>query len=526
MKKLILSLFTVAAVWTLSISAAAAEPQEACAELELGDRLIQCGGYPEASEYAARFYSMDWDRAKAALVTGMKDWAESIDISAFEIPATRLSDLCTEVINENPALFYVESSVHYSRTDAGLVAKVYPLYSEDYTKADVTTYNNKVTQILSGVDESWTELQKALYLHDYLVSHAKYDLTYQHYDAYSLLVEGKGVCQAYALAYMALLNGAELANGTVSSNQLNHIWNLVEVDGAWYHVDATWDDPTNSAMAQDANAPDLLGSARHTYFLLSEATMREGAHDAEDWCFLPEQLGCTSDIYESGNWFGSAVKTAFVPLNGKWYYLQNDTGHVCRLYQTDDPKTGGSAVAALGERWLSWTEENSYWAGPYCGLWSWRGQVVYNSAGGIYGYDPQTETVNTLLRPDTTRGWLYGLLLEGDEATCLMAQDPRSLTAWALKRTTLLPYRTVNDGGYSVCQQDGTFRLRLDAGDGSRLVLARYDGSGRMLELQALTAQNAELLLRLKGDGSALKVFALSPEGTPRCAADSWQDAA
>lgn len=525
MKKLILSLLAVAAVWSLSISAAAAEPQEGRAEVDLGDRLIQCGGYPDASASVA-FYSMDWDRAKAALVTGMTDWAESIDISAFEIPRTRLSDLCTEVINENPALFYVESSVRYSYTDSDTVAEVYPHYSADHTKADVTTYNNKVTQILSGVSESWTELQKALYLHDYLVSHAKYDLTYQHYDAYSLLIEGKGVCQAYTLAYMALLDGAELANGTVSSNQLNHIWNLVEVDSVWYHVDATWDDPINSAMVKAADAPDLLGSVQHTYFLLSEATMREKDHDATDWCFLPEQLSCTSDTYESGSWFGSAVRTAFVPLNGKWYYLQRDADRACRLYQTNDPKIGGSAVATLGERWRSWTEENSYWTGPYCGLWSWRGQVVYHSAKGIYGYDPQTETVNTLLRPDTTRGWIYGLLLEGDEATCLMAQDPDRLTAWELKRTTLLPYRTVSGGGYSVCRQDGTFRLRLDAGDGSRLALARYDGSGRMLELHLLTAQNAELLLRLKGDGSTLKVFALSPEGTPRCAAGSGQDAA
>ena len=51
-----------------------------------------------------------------------------------------------------------------------------------------------------------TDEQKALVIHDYLVLHAEYDLNYKNYTSYGVLMDGRGVCQSYALAYMYILN--------------------------------------------------------------------------------------------------------------------------------------------------------------------------------------------------------------------------------------------------------------------------------------------------------------------------------
>ena len=40
------------------------------------------------------------------------------------------------------------------------------------------------------------------------------------------------------------LEKMNLKNYRVSSN--SHIWNAVEIDGKWYHIDLTWDDPVVS----------------------------------------------------------------------------------------------------------------------------------------------------------------------------------------------------------------------------------------------------------------------------------------
>jgi len=52
---------------------------------------------------------------------------------------------------------------------------------------------------------------------------------------------------------------------------VDHAWNLVKVDGSWYHVDVAWNDPS----------PDRAGYAGHAYLLLSDNAMgsRRGAKE-------------------------------------------------------------------------------------------------------------------------------------------------------------------------------------------------------------------------------------------------------
>lgn len=67
------------------------------------------------------------------------------------------------------------------------------------------------------------------------------------YDVMAAILAGSGVCQNYAELYKLLCDIAgincRLEAGKVDG--VSHAWNLVEIDGTWYHVDTTWAD-TNS----------------------------------------------------------------------------------------------------------------------------------------------------------------------------------------------------------------------------------------------------------------------------------------
>ena len=138
-------------------------------------------------------------------------------------------------------------------------------------------------------DRPLTEYQKELILHDYLVEHCTYSFGSEtndnEYRAYGALVEQQAVCNGYAEAMALLLSCAGVENryvvGTVSSGSRsatentdavsgeqklkkkeNHAWNQVKLNGTWYHLDATWDDPVGEK--------DILS---HAYFNLSDELM-------------------------------------------------------------------------------------------------------------------------------------------------------------------------------------------------------------------------------------------------------------
>ena len=131
------------------------------------------------------------------------------------------------------------------------------------------------------IKDDMSDYEKIKAIHDYLVNNIEYDYDYvenaiENYidnPLYLALVKGKGECWVYADAFEALcnMNGIEClavygdAKGIVYANQkpswMGHEWNIVNLDGDYYHVDVTWDDPI----------PD--GRLRYTYFLISDDKM-------------------------------------------------------------------------------------------------------------------------------------------------------------------------------------------------------------------------------------------------------------
>lgn len=138
----------------------------------------------------------------------------------------------------------------------------FKFYVEGYQPTDYLTNNiddvtmKKADEIIASVIKpGMTDFEKELALYDYVITHAEYDyVNYRNntipdesYRAYGILVKGIGVCEGYSEAMALLLNNVGIECTIVVSDEMNHAWNIVRIDGIWYYLDVTFGDGMSSA---------------------------------------------------------------------------------------------------------------------------------------------------------------------------------------------------------------------------------------------------------------------------------------
>jgi hypothetical protein len=143
------------------------------------------------------------------------------------------------------------------------------------TLAQERVVDNRVADILKDLKlKDASDYEKVKTIHDYIINLASYDTTYRKSSVYDILMDKTSVCEGYALAAYRLFIDAGLDCRIISGkgNKDAHAWNIVKVDGQWYNIDLTWDDPITNTGEQ---------VLRYDYFLKSERDFTEHVRDGE-----------------------------------------------------------------------------------------------------------------------------------------------------------------------------------------------------------------------------------------------------
>lgn len=363
---------------------------------------------------AAQAVDADTYASMEKIVTAAWDsMEETADLSKLKIKRDDFKAAMRQLMMDTPAYFFVEHSYQFSYSpSSGCITKVYFTYNctADEVAEKRAAYDSAKQAILDQVDPDWSEAEKALFLHDTIVATTSYDLTYSNYDAYDVLVTHEAVCQGYALAYMDLMRAAGVDCYYLASDSLNHAWNMVEIDGSFYHVDATWDDPT----------PDQLGFVRHSNFLCTDAEIRALEHDASDWQVngfsTPPEASDTRFV--DSFWDDSVAP--IVPVNGSWaavvYDAANYAGQL-NLYSYDSAENTAEEITctSIDEKWYVSGNAGSYWLNVYSGLGSYGGRLYYGTMQTIYSILPDgtdKQEVYTLTEEEAAKGGIYGITVD------------------------------------------------------------------------------------------------------------------
>lgn len=250
------------------------------------------------------------------------------------------------------------------------------------TNSTLKANYEKVKEIVAAVIKpGMTEVEKEAALHDYLITHTKYDVKEYNnvikdensYNPYvhnenSVLINGLGVCDGYAKSMQLLLDAVGIENwlvygsGFSGKQKVGHAWNMVKLDGMYYHLDATWDDPV----------PDMGNFISYRYFNVSDDDMKKDheweytnykrctstkynfMHDMEfavtkdAWIYYSNASNDEFKIYKIRTDGSSKTKlsndlSVYIALEGDWLYFSNYSkgGH---LYKIKSDGTGGKEL--------------------------------------------------------------------------------------------------------------------------------------------------------------------------------------
>ncbi len=395
----------------------------------------QFGGAPSADEGIALYAESAYtdEQIMDYLYQQMKNRVTSIDVSQYDIPyettePSKIKLLVSGTLNEHPDLYYVGNGFSCSHT----AAKIISLNIAYNTTLNASAWQNGANAALAVVNESMSDLQKAIALHDYLAVNCEYDkenldantLPQEVFTTYGVFVNRSAVCQGYALAYKYLLNQVGIECHMVTSDAMNHAWNLIKLDGQYYQVDVTWDDPTW----------DLVGRAQHKYMFCSDATFQDENHKHHDWSVTEGSsvvnYQATDTRYDNAFW--ANCTSPLILSDNDCYYISPNGGRG----QYDKPalmKTSLNEIAADGtilqeiDKWTAWIGSGA-WQGAFSGLFRIDDRLYFNDKTNIYSVDMNGTDKKTVFTADTTYGYVYGSAYYGGAVRYSLHQDP-NLTA-------------------------------------------------------------------------------------------------
>lgn len=196
-----------------------------------------------------------------------------------------------DVVKDHPELFAYRSGNRYTYTSfMNLFYKIDITPKTNYTGQKLEKMQKELDEaadkIVKKAKKKKTAFEKILFVHDYIIKTTDYDKKKEpdelSHTAYGCLVKKKAVCDGYTYAFTLIMNRLNIPSSDVYGGE--HAWNFVLLDGKYYYLDLTWDDPISQGEG---------GTLVHHYFMITTKELKK-THKIES----ENPPKCTSTKYD------------------------------------------------------------------------------------------------------------------------------------------------------------------------------------------------------------------------------------
>ena len=388
-----------AAILIITGIAGAAAEEESLQEAQV--RLFSEGKLPAPSRSHSKAFNAE---IISLLETQLENMADTIDISAYRITIDDFKISYQEFLNSHPELFHVKGGYSYYYS-GNYITRLLPKYkyTAEELPAKQAIYNSGLSAILSHANQGGNAIAKMLRANDYICANYQYDLSYSIYSPEEMFEQKTGVCQAYMLVYRAVLNAMGITNATVTSDAMNHTWNMVQLNGSWYHIDVTWNDPIS----------DVPLRAMHNNFLLSDAGLINADH--YDWVAPYTAANSKYDQY-----FWVSLRHPLAVIGNLVYYVDDSFADTSRTVFAFNLSTeSASSVYSFDYGY------GSYYR-AYTPVWVAGNTLYYAIRHELYAVSLSGGQPTLVFSTENSDHWIFHLIQSGSYLRLHAASSPSS----------------------------------------------------------------------------------------------------
>ena len=201
------------------------------------------------------------------MLKGVRELADEIQLP--QLDGESLYWVFFQMRLDHPEVFWLTGYKYkYYKDSPNLIFVPEYLFDKDKIREHQKAMQARIEKLVRPA-KTLSDFEKEKYVHDFICDNVRYDKlkkAYSH-EIIGPLGQGVGVCEGIAKAVKVLLDAlgvwciiAICGNNPEKGIKYRHTWNIVKLDGVYYHLDATFD----NTLGRDGS------EIRYDYFNLDD----------------------------------------------------------------------------------------------------------------------------------------------------------------------------------------------------------------------------------------------------------------
>ena len=484
------------------------------------------------------------------IIDNIKNLETDIDISEFNIDITRLNYLFQNCINkciqdDHPELFYVR----YANLDTENSSTSSLKYTYDCTQDDVDAafelIDSEVQNITSLINDNMSDYEKVLLVHDYIVNNYEYDTRLfsetergqENRWLDEMVKEKRGVCQGYTHLFKYVMDKIGIECQSVSATELQHIWNKVKINGEWYNIDLTFDDPVLEYRNLSLQLPF---QPYHSFFLLTDDEIKQIDETQHAYWDTLCWDGTSSTVSAQTSYENNIVRSINGPIvfgNDSFYCINSVFDEnsrkisVCSI-NFENNNLDDVYVFDKDDLWYAYGAKKQFYQAAMCNLVSFKGDVYFNTPSKVYRLNSDDEGATEVYsyakknpdKVDVSNTYLYGLIekddiLYAEYATAFQKlDDGGNIVSMPEEYIQVVPEKLPCESSIKM-NSDGNIVVTLDIPeslkDEAEFFIAQFDKNGLLIGCVDSEVSNNTVTFTADENTSAIKTFIWSKSNAP-----------